>query len=96
MYAGSAELAAEKCVRLFHSAQQQEKRKSTYNMQSNVRLSEGEAGAFKGQSAELKQKLLQKYIICDKQQTPCRSKNICRGTLLCHRLDCNAHYLFYH
>lgn len=58
MYAGSAELAAEKCVRLFHSAQQQEKRKSTYNMQSNVSPSEGEAGAFKGQSSELRQRLL--------------------------------------
>lgn len=46
MYAGSAELADEKRVSLFHSAQQREKRKSTYNMQSNVRLSEGEAGAF--------------------------------------------------
>lgn len=70
MYAGRAELATEKCVRLFHSAQQQQKRKSTYNMQSNVRLSEGEAGALKGQSAELKQKLLQKYIICNNKKLP--------------------------
>lgn len=39
-------------------------------MQSNVRLSEGEAGALKGQSAELKQKSLQKYIICNNKKHP--------------------------
>lgn len=70
MFAGRAELAAEKRVSLFHFAQQQEKRKSTYNMQSNVRLSEGEAGAFKGQGAELKQKMSQNASFATNNNLP--------------------------
>lgn len=71
MYAGSAELAVAKRVRSFYSAQQQEKRKSTCNMQSNVRLSEGEAGVFKGQNAELRQRLLHNTPFSTDK--PCRS-----------------------
>lgn len=93
MYAGSAELAAEKRVRLFHSAQQQEKRKSTYNMQSNVRLSEGEAGAFKGQSAELKQKLLQNASFATNNKLPAVHETY--GTEHCCVIGLTAMFIIY-
>lgn len=73
MFAGSAEPTAVKCVRLFHSAQQQEKRKSTYNMQSNLRLWR-RGRRFQRTEFRIKAEIVDKYIVCDRKQNPCRSK----------------------